>query len=371
MQTGYKYISFEDCLERIPKTEKIWSSDYNQTGIYPIVSQEELFISGYWNNSKHVLQLEHPVVVFGDHTRVLKYIDFDFVIGADGVKVLSPKPFLLPKFFYYYLKWVNIPSLGYSRHYKLLKQITIAVPPKYEQEQIVSELDLLSGIIDKQKAQLKELDNLAQSIFYDMFGDPVENEKGFGHKKIEEVCSVTSSTRIFAYEYSESGIPFYRGKEVSELSRGESISSELYISLERYSQLLDDHNVPCLNDILITAVGTIGNIWVVNTSKPFYFKDGNIIWLRNINFSELNSCYFRFSLYKMIAYEKENMSIGSAYQALTIQNLKKMNILIPSLLLQEKFAEKIENIEKQKETIIRSIAETQQLFDSRMAYWFD
>ena len=165
MKENWQYKNFEECLEPVSKTTKIKSTDYKQSGQFPIISQEESLISGYWDDFKDVLYLKHPVVIFGDHTRVLKYIDFDFVIGADGVKVLSPKDFLSSKFLFYYLKWENIPSIGYSRHYKLLKEIKLPIPPIEEQERIVRELDLLSGIIEKQKQQLKELDTLAQSIF--------------------------------------------------------------------------------------------------------------------------------------------------------------------------------------------------------------
>ena len=180
MKDNWKYISFEEGLEKCSKSSKIPSSEYKSIGKYPIVSQEEGLINGYWDNEDDVCRLTHPIVAFGDHTRIVKYIDFDFVVGADGLKVLSPIKSIVPKFLFYFLRWCNIPSLGYSRHYKLLKEIIIPIPSLKEQERIVAELDLLTGIIDKQKQQLKELDTLAQSIFYDMFGNPEYNEKGVG-----------------------------------------------------------------------------------------------------------------------------------------------------------------------------------------------
>lgn len=237
-----------------------------------------------------------------------------------------------------------------------------------EQQRIVSELDLLSGIIEKKKAQLKEYDQLAQSIFYDMFGDPITNEKGWEVKKLGEVCEVTSSKRIFANEYTSSGIPFYRGKEITEKSKGMPLSIELYISEEMYKEL-KSIGIPQIGDVLITAVGTIGNIWVVNDNTPFYFKDGNVIWLKNIRMQ--NSVYFKFILEKLIEIYKQEMVRGAAYNALTIVNLKKMLVFLPPLTLQQQFAEKIEAIEKQKELIKQSITETETLFNSRMDYYFN
>ena len=92
-------------------------------------------------------KVDSPVVIFGDHSRVVKYVDFDFVLGADGVKILKPIDELNARFFYHFLKWYNVPSLGYSRHYKLLKEIEVPIPSLSEQQHIVEELDLLNSII--------------------------------------------------------------------------------------------------------------------------------------------------------------------------------------------------------------------------------
>lgn len=368
MREGWTYKKFEDCLVKAPKAKQVQTSEYNAGSKYPIISQEDKMISGYCDDSSLLYHIDCPIVIFGDHTRVLKYVDFDFVVGADGVKILIPKDFLRAKYLFYYLQWYKIPSLGYSRHYKLLKEINIPVPPLSEQQRIVSELDLLSSIIEKKKAQLKEYDQLAQSIFYDMFGDPITNEKGWEVKKLGEVCEVTSSKRIFANEYTSSGIPFYRGKEITEKSKGMPLSIELYISEEMYKEL-KSIGIPQIGDVLITAVGTIGNIWVVNDNTPFYFKDGNVIWLKNIRMQ--NSVYFKFILEKLIEIYKQEMVRGAAYNALTIVNLKKMLVFLPPLTLQQQFAEKIEAIEKQKELIKQSITETETLFNSRMDYYFN
>ena len=369
MKHNWEYKNIEECLEKVPVTSKLQTKDFLSEGVFPIVSQEADYVSGYWNNESDVVHLLHPVVVFGDHSRVVKYIDFDFVVGADGVKILSPKDFLNPKFLYYFVKSADIPSLGYSRHYKLLREKDVPIPPLSEQSRIVVELDLLTGIIDKQKAQLKELDTLAQSIFYDMFGDPIENPKGWKMKKLGDVCNVGSSRRIFANEYVESGVPFYRSKEVIEKSKNKPISVELFISQERCEQLKQENGIPSVGDLLITAVGTIGEIWVVDSNQPFYFKDGNIIWLSSLS-TLVSPSFFKFSLEKLIAEYKKKMTVGSAYSALTIVNLKKMEILLPPLALQQSFADKIQSIENQKAKIKTSIADTQKLLDYTMDKYF-
>lgn len=293
--------------------------------------------------------------------------------NVDTAFGIQPKEGVSCKFIYYvcksidftrYDKSVTIPSLVKS---DLLK-ISIPIPPLPIQERIVAELDKVSEIIEKKKQQMKELDNLAQSIFYDMFGDPVENEKGWGTCLLEDLCDIGSSKRIFAEEYTETGIPFYRGKEISEKSKGYMTSVELYISPIRYNEIKCKYGVPKFGDILLTAVGTIGNIWVVDSDEPFYFKDGNVLWLQKKK--EASSIYLKYLLENLIEVYKKSMANGCAYSALTIMNLRKMPTNIIPLPLQQAFAEKIEAIEKQKELINQSIKEAQLLFDSRMDYYF-
>ena len=250
-----------------------------------------------------------------------------------------------------------------------VKGYSIPIPPLAEQGKIVEELDCLSGIIEKKKQQLKEYDALAQSIFYEMFGNPIDNEKGWGYEKLSNKAEISSSKRIFANEYTECGIPFYRGKEVTEKSKGNPITVELFISQERYEEVKIKYGVPAIGDILVTAVGTIGNIWVVDSDEPFYFKDGNVLWLKIKD--NTNPIYFKYILTILIDEYKEMMANGCAYSALTIANLKDMPTCITPLSLQQEFASKIEAIEKQKELLKQSIAETETLFNSRMDYYFN
>ena len=143
----------------------------------------------------------------------------------------------------------------------------------------------------------------------------------------------------------------------------------MYISEERYGELKNKFGVPQIGDILLTAVGTIGNIWVVDSNTPFYFKDGNVLWLQAKE--DINPIYFKALLYNLIDKYKESMANGCAYSALTIVNLKEMQTNKIPFTLQQEFADKIEAIEKQKELIKQSIAETETLFNSRMDYYFN
>lgn len=279
-------------------------------------------------------------------------------------------------FLYYYLQcyhWVgsNKAVMGITLNKATISKQYISIPPLSTQLAIVFELDKINELIRLKKEQLKDFDNLAQSLFYEMFGDPVENEKGWEVKKLDDVCIITSSKRIFADEYTETGIPFYRSKEVIERSKGLPISVELFISEERYNEIKEKFGVPKIGDILITAVGTIGKIWAIDTDNKFYFKDGNLVWLKDIDNQLANSCFFRRLLEYLIEEYKKTNANGAAYNALTIAKLKLMSCPLPPLSLQQLFAQRIEQIEREKSEVQKSIQDLETLLASRMQYWFE
>lgn len=369
MRVECQYRPFDSCLKKLPKAKQVKTEDYNKGTHYPIISQEEKLISGYCDDESMLFRIDNPVVVFGDHTRVLKYIDFDFVVGADGVKILSPISELDAKFFLYFLQWYNVPNLGYSRHYKLLKEVNVPIPAKDIQRNIVDELDQINALIAIKEKQLRELEELEQTIFHEMFGDIIVNNKKWKVENLTRFCEVSSSKRIFANEYVSNGVPFYRGKEITELSKEHPISLELFISKERYAKIKESYGCPKIGDVLLTAVGTIGNIWVVDTEEPFYFKDGNIIWLKKI--SGINSIYLRYALGILINEFKYQMAHGCAYSALTIKAMSEMNIAIPPQNTQQEFANRIGAVITNKSSVKTTLKELQELLASRMQYWFD
>jgi type I restriction enzyme S subunit len=163
MKIGLK--TFEECIEKASYRDKIQRTNYLTEGKFPIVSQESSLINGYWNQESEVINVEKPVIVFGDHTRVLKYIDFSFVLGADGTKIIKPKDFIETKFFYYFLQANPIKTKGYARHYRFLKKLSLYIPPLPTQQKIVSKLDLIFAKIDKVTATAEDNSKNSYSLY--------------------------------------------------------------------------------------------------------------------------------------------------------------------------------------------------------------
>ncbi len=134
--------------------KKIPTKDILGTGEYPVVDQGKMFIRGFCNDRGKLITVKEPIILFGDHTRETKYIDFDFIVGADGVKLLQPIG-IDPKYYFLALRWLPLESRGYARHFKLLKAARIPIPPLEEQHRIVTKVQEIEAMLDKLKAQLE------------------------------------------------------------------------------------------------------------------------------------------------------------------------------------------------------------------------
>ena len=367
MRQGWEYKKFVDCLETAPKAKQVQTSEYGVGSKYPIVSQEDKLVSGYCDDASLLCHFDKPVVIFGDHTRVLKYVDFDFVVGADGVKILIPKDFLQAKTLLYYLQWYNIPSLGYSRHYKLLKELSIPIPSLSEQQSIIAELDKINELISLKKSQLNDLDALAQSIFYDMFGDPVVNEKGWEIKKLGEVFEIgTGSTP----ERKKSDR--YYGGRVCWVKTTEVHNCDIYETEEKITDIaLEETNCSIypIDTILMAMYGqgkTRGQIARLRTEAATNQACAAILPNRSV----CNVDYLYQFLH--VSYEHiREIGRGGTQPNMNLSLVKSIRFPHPPLPLQQSFATKVEKIEAEKQHVKQSLKDLETLLASRMQYWFD
>lgn len=274
---------------------------------------------------------------------------------------------MLPRFFLMYLhnlKNTGVLDNNYGKGVTIkhlvkssLLSIPVPVPPLSEQQHIVSELDLLQSIIDKQQAQLKEYDNLAQSIFYDMFGDPVENEKGWEISTLLEVSDgkLTYGSGASAKEYDGET----RYIRITDIEDNGSLKNERVSPNEINSKyLLND------GDILFARSGaTVGKTYQHKSNNGKCIYAGYLIRLIPNRKMVLPEYVFGFT---KTAYYKSFVSMSQkavAQPNINAEQYGNLKICVPPFQLQQIFAEKIEVIEKQKATIGQSIAETQKLYD--------
>lgn len=152
---GWKWIMIQECYYPIgSRYNQIQTKDYRDSGLFPVVDQGKSFIAGFCNDEAKVLKIDTPVIVFGDHTKNLKYVDFDFIIGADGVKILNPYKFIDSRFLYYVIRSYDLTDRGYARHFKVLNEKLVPLAPLAEQHRIVAKIDQLMALCDELEKQI-------------------------------------------------------------------------------------------------------------------------------------------------------------------------------------------------------------------------
>ena len=291
--------------------------------------------------------------------------------------IIRFKDIMNPHFFVYYTKSkeyereINNHTTGTTRKRisrKNLESVCIPVPPIEIQHRIVSELDLLQSIIDKQQAQLKELDTLAQAVFYDMFGDPVENEKGWEVKTISEVALVKIGpfgSLLHTSDYVKGGVPLVNP---IHMKNGHIYPDDSFtISAEKRKEML-----PYLlkkGDVIFARRGEIGRCAIVSEKEDGYLCGTGSLFVR---FTEQINEVFVLYITKSEAFINNLVSKAKGATMLNIncKIVEDLPITLPPLPLQQSFAAKIESIEKQKAAIAQSIAETQKLFNYTMDKYF-
>jgi len=184
------WLPFDEAVsDRTRLATKIQRSTYLSQGVVPVIDQGQEEIAGYTDDASAAYTGLLPVVLFGDHTRALKFVDRPFAAGADGVKVLEPCSDLDPKFLWYYLRSRPLPNDGYSRHFKHLRELRVPVPPLPEQHRIVDLLSRAENIVRMRREAEQKAKEIIPALFLDMFGDPGTNPKGWAESSLGQVTA--------------------------------------------------------------------------------------------------------------------------------------------------------------------------------------
>ena len=283
---------------------------------------------------------------------------------------------VIPEYLYYFLRsqkkifvkdGVGGAQPNISAGY--LKKVEMELPSIEDQRVIVDILEKISDIVIKRKQEIQSLDNLIKARFVEMFGDVAADEYKYETKKLGDAAEVGSSHRVFTSEFVEKGIPFYRGTEIGELASGRIPSDTYYISEEHYSRLAKDETKPTVGDLLMPSICNKGQVWMVDTEEPFYYKDGRVLCVspdREI----YNPKYLQYFLKIKTEMEYPKMGSGSTFAEFKIFLLKDFDILTPPRCVQDKFTAFVEQVDKSKVAVQKALDETQLLFDSLMQEYF-
>ncbi len=278
--------------------------------------------------------------------------------GSTEFHVLRPdKNVILPRWLFYFTHWNSFRKLcernmtgsaGQKRVPKVfLENYEFNLPTIEEQTYQVSVLERIDRLISARKQELEQFNTLIKARFVELFGDCKINPKGWKTRKLGDIADVGSSKRVFVEELKKAGIPFYRGTEVGALAEGQSIQPELFITEEHYRTLCDATGAPQVGDLLMPSICPDGRIWVVDTDKPFYFKDGRVLWVHNIN-KDYNPTFLLYTLKDRIMTDYLSIASGTTFAELKIFALKECQVFDVSKELQDEFAAFIAQVDKSK-----------------------
>lgn len=257
---------------------------------------------------------------------------FDFAVGKSAGS-LSPR-----------VKWEH------------LKNYEFELPGLDKQLELAKVLWAMDATKKSYQNLLLKTDELVKAQFIEMFGDPESNTMGWDVKKLGEIFDIGSSKRVFQSEWKYEGVPFYRAREIVKLSQDGYVDNELFISEEMFAEYSEKYGIPQAGDIMVTGVGTLGICYLVKSGDRFYFKDGNIIWLKKKSEVSSEYVYYSFKL-PYVRKQIQNGSTGTTVGTYTIVNAKNTRMLFPPLELQNQFADFVIQTDKSKAELEQALTE--------------
>ena len=349
-------------LDATKDGHKIPKENYLSQGSYPIIDQGQEYIAGFSSESTGLYE-NVPAIIFGDHTRIFKYVDQPFFLGADGVKLLKAKDSNANyKYLYYALCQARIPNTGYNRHFKWLKEVEIRIPSQDEQQHIVMVLDKVNSLIDLRKQQLNKLDELVKARFVEMFEGIPETE----YITLKDICSIITDGTHQPPKFVESGIPFLFVSNI--VGNVITYQAEKFITEGTYAELIKRTPIE-VGDILLSTVGSYGHPAIVKSSKRFCFQR-HIAYLKP-NGELVDSAYLHGALLsENVQRQIEERVKGIAQKTLNLSEIKEIQIPLPSLEMQKRFTVFSNNIDDVRLTIQQSLDKLEVLKKSLMQEYF-
>ena len=327
---------------------KIPKEKYLSVGLYPVIDQSKEQIAGYTDESEGIY-CDVPAIIFGDHTRIIKYIDVPFFLGADGTKLLKIKDNTAfnCKYLYYALSNAKIPNTGYNRHFKWLKELSFNIPSIEKQREIADLMDIIVNLENLRKKQLEKLELFVKSRFIEMFGDPKSNPKGWNKKTLSEI--ITKANNGMARRGNdESGSIVLRLVELQGGFIDYSKPNRIILTeKEQEKYLLQE------NDILFARVNgnplNVGRCAVFHTIDEAVYHNDHII---RVHFDDslingvfasniLNSEYGKDQL-------KNKIKTSAGQYTISQDGIGAIESIMPPIELQNQYADFVAQVDKSK-----------------------
>ena len=374
MKEGWEYKKLGDLCQVLDSQRKPVTKKDRTKGIYPYYGATGIqdYVDSYifdgrfllvgedgakWGASDKTAYIIEGKSWVNNHAHILKVLE--------NVNDRLLEYYLTFKDLSEYITGAVVPKLTQ----KALVSIPIPIPPLSEQQHIVEELDLLSSIIEKKKAQIKELDNLAQSLFYEMFGDPITNERKWNTLPLGQLSNMvrgpfgSALKKEFFVPQSKDTYKVYEQKHA--IQKDDKIG-DYYISKEKFEELRRFEVFS--GDIIMSCSGTIGEFFEIPQGACRGVMNQALLKFK-LNEALINKDYFLF----VMQYVKKNFTVhGSGLQNIgSVKVIKSVRIGVPSLDLQSCFSQRLRAINETKILIKQSIKEVETLFNSRMDYYFN
>ena len=361
-------LKYEQPTKYIVETEN-YDDSYNT----PVLTAGKSFLLGYTNEEKGVFN-EVPVIIFDDFTTSFHFVDFPFKVKSSALKILKAvKDKADIKYLYYKMQTIKFEAEQHKRYWiSKYSQIEIPLPSIATEQRIAAILDQSDAIVQNNRAIVQKYDALTQSLFLEMFGDPVKNEKGWEKNNCRNILKVIGGGVFKSSDYVKNGIPLIR---IGSVNKGYFDDRETVFIPETYIKTHKKYLV-YPNDLLITLTGTVGkndygNVFKLGNDYEKYYLNQRVAKFE-INETKIDSVFFEFYL-KQNEIKKLLTSVSRGVRQANISNedIYNLEIILPSINLQNLFAERVAVIEAQKQKAQLELAKSEELFQSLLQRAFN
>ncbi len=377
LPNGWYWKPFTDSIKpfRVDRSKQVQANKYQPEGIFPIVDQGQKLISGWTNDKLKVIKENLPLIVFGDHTRIFKYIDFPFAIGADGTKLIKSNNNYNPRYLYYQLMNLKIPSKGYSRHFKLLKEKKICFIPLPQQKKIAAILYKIQQAIELQDKIIEKTEDLKRSTMEFLFTHGLRDEKTKQTEigKIPKNWEISIVNKNYNFTKKDKKLKYSDYKNITFVPMELIPNSNIY--LQKYIQkppnnltsgtyfedgdLLLSKITPCFENGKQCIVKDIPNGFGIATTEVIPIKEIP-------NKSDIYFLFYYLLKTDVRSYITGKMEGATGRQRVPVNILKELTIPFPEYLKQKKISQILITIDNKIEKCINKKNILSYLFKSML-----